>query len=582
MPDRNSLSAACWVTTAVLGCFLCVLQLAVMLDLMAGRHGFRALAPLSLASALIFGYWLAGRENLTGRLRWAPSACALLVIFISVALSAFFYDLSWDGEWYQQTAVINIARDWNPIFDPMHEFAKHLQLWVRHYSKGPWYIAAAVYQTTGHIEWGKFIPWTALAAAFFATFAACLDLDLSPRAATAVASLLALNPVTTSELPTYLVDGIMFCFLAVCVAAIVSTLYKPRLSTAFAGVTAAIVAINAKFTGLVFLCFLLAAFGLWILFRQRAQSLRYIAIATGTLVLGTCIWGYNPYVTNTIYRHQPFYPVLGSASYPSLAQQGRDGIDRYETPKNIMGRNRFIRFGYAIFGRPGNQPYRIGRNASLMWPFAARPSDLYCYTYHETRVAGFGPWFSGCFLLAIPLAVWYMLRDPSATSALLLAASTITASLILSPQLWWPRYGPQLWLLPLVPLFFVLRKPCSRRQLQFAWGVVFVLLVNALIVATIRMRWEIGHTIALRHQLQQLHDSGKEYTVSTRYFSDSAEVRLTEAGVRYQNIGMKKIAHAEELISVVEGYPDPIRFVPFGDPPPQPPANPGTHTGRLN
>lgn len=36
--------------------------------------------------------------------------------------------------------------------------------------------------------------------------------------------------------------------------------------------------------------------------------------------------------------------MLGSAEYPSLSQRGSDPIEADETPKNLMGRNRFVRF----------------------------------------------------------------------------------------------------------------------------------------------------------------------------------------------------------------------------------------------
>ena len=46
--------------------------------------------------------------------------------------------------------------------------------------------------------------------------------------------------------------------------------------------------------------------------------------------------------------------MLGSAQYPSLEQSNKDGNEKYETPKNMVGRSLPVRFGYSIFGRPGN------------------------------------------------------------------------------------------------------------------------------------------------------------------------------------------------------------------------------------
>jgi hypothetical protein len=54
---------------------------------------------------------------------------------------------------------------------------------------------------------------------------------------------------------------------------------------------------------------------------------------------------------------------MGTAEHPSLSQQGNDGIEKYETPHNMKGRNRLVRFGYALFGRPGAQPFYDGPDA---------------------------------------------------------------------------------------------------------------------------------------------------------------------------------------------------------------------------
>ena len=119
--------------------------------------------------------------------------------------------------------------------------------------------------------------------------------------------------------------------------------------------------------------------------------------------MGVLIFGWNPYVTNTINRGNPFYPMLGSSAYPSLSAMGQDPIELYETPHNMMGKNRFIRLAYAVFGRPGAQPYFPGQNAVLMLPFDIGWKDFQLYYFHDVRISGFGPLFSGVLILSIIL-----------------------------------------------------------------------------------------------------------------------------------------------------------------------------------
>jgi hypothetical protein len=557
------------VTSGTVAVFLCLLQLGAMASLLAHRAGFAFIAPMALMAALFIGYWLARREGLQGRVCWYPGGFALLLLAASLLLSAFFYDFSWDGQWYHQTAVILIARDWNPLYEPMRSFSGsqfHSQLWLRHYAKGPWYAEAAIFAATGRIELGKCMNWLLLMAAFVGTLAACLSEGLRRSRALAIAAVVALNPVALCEITTFLVDGVMVSSLILAVVATVSALRQPRPAAIATAMAASIVCINAKFNGLVYLCFFLAAVGVWCLFKARRSLVRLTGVAVGTLVLGTCLWGYNPYVTNTLYRHQPFYPILGSANYPSLSQQGNDGNEKYETPKNMVGRNRIVRFAYAIFSRPGNQPYREGKTASLMWPFTAHMHDLYAYAFQDPRVAALGPFFSGCLVLSVGLGVWLLFRmDSPSRWMLTLASVTIVVSLLISKDSWWPRYGPQLWLLPILPMVFAFREDSSRLQIRLTWALCVLLVANAVIVATVRLHWETRASLTLRHQLRDLRNSGQEYELSGRYFDDSATERLTEAHVRFHDLGMTKIPKRHELESVVEGYPDATRYREVGE-----------------
>ena len=154
--------------TVMTGVLLCLVQLGAMTTLMTARAGLAAVFPVSIGLAAVVGRVLLRRARFKTSSLWIAVGLFVLTILLSLAVSAFFYDFSWDGQWYHQTGIIHIARDWNPLTDPMRSFDAHLEIWERHYAKGPWYFAAAVYQTTGHIEWGKAINWLALAAAFWA------------------------------------------------------------------------------------------------------------------------------------------------------------------------------------------------------------------------------------------------------------------------------------------------------------------------------------------------------------------------------------------------------------------------------
>ncbi len=434
------------------------------------------------------------------------------------------------------------------------------ELWVRHYPKGPWYVAAAIFDATGKAELGKCIDVIAWAAMGLATLAAALDYGMPRSRAAAIAIVVALNPAVMSEITTYMVDGVMMSFLTVVAAAILSGFRKPQPVVILVGLLAAIASINAKFTGLVFLCFIFAAGGIWCMVQVRKWLLRYCGLALLAIFLGAGVWGYNPYVINTIYRYNPFYPQSGSKTFPSLDDQGKQGIEKFETPRNFLPHNRFSRLFLATFGRPGNQPYHKEPNSQLMWPFAARWADLFYYHYHETRVAGFGPWFSGALLLSLGLATWILLKRKSARAVMILVALTIMASLVISPYFWWARYGPQLWLLPILPAVFVFWAPPSRWALNVAWVLVALLALNAGIVTAVRLTWETNASQTLRRQLTELRQSGRQYAFYIPNFTFALEGRLKAWGVDYVIGDRVQVGNGPRLMSMVEDYPSPVRY----------------------
>ena len=563
--DKSStLAAIAWSTAAILLLFLGFTHLGVMVCFGVGTKVSPLLAPVALLLASAAGDWLSRREGLRGRRRIAPPVFALFSVILSLFLASCFFDLSWDGQWYHQTAVYQMAHGWNPLRDPMHTFSPDLQDWVRHYAKGPWYGALALFETTGQIEAAKAGTWLALMAMALAVFASTLDFGLRRRTAALIATLVSLNPVVVCELASYLVDGLLASYLACFVAALFRWIRRPSPLLFVVVVLSAVLCINAKLTGLVYVVCAAAA-GLYVMLRRRDLLARYVLILSGAIVLGAVIFGYNPYITNTVHRGNPFYPWSGSAAYPGFSDSAHDPNELYETPGNMVGRSRLFRLGFALFGRPGAQPVCGGNNAQLMWPFAAGWTDLQMYRIHGLRIAGFGPFFSGAFLLGLAVLGTALLRSRGTPRGVtILAAGTIVASLLISTHTWWARYSPQLWWLPIVAVVAGLAARPQRLTHWTARSLAALLLVNALLVGFVHFRWEIEATRTLREQLAQLRrQPGVE--VDLQAFREPWSERLRAAGVSFRIVSPLPCDHSTELTSVAPGYPGPVRACIRGD-----------------
>ncbi len=560
-PEKQPLPSFLWTATALLLGFLVLIHLGVMLCFLTTPQALPCVVPIALVGATLTSWALGRRQGLYGRPLIGAIILGLIVIVLAVSVSAMFFDLSWDGQWYHQAAVYRMSLDWNPLTEPLGEFPEHNVQWVRHYAKGPWYGAVAVKALTGSHEAGKFATWVALAAALISVTAAALELGLRRSQALALGIVAALNPVVLSEVLSYLVDGLMVCYLACYTAALISLIkrgHNPLIL--YVGIAAAICSINSKFTGLIFLCFIAAGAGCYCLIKSRRKLVPLIGWHILALSLGVAAWSYNPYVTNTIHRNQPFYPLLGSQDYPSMSAQGHDVLELYETPPNIQGRPRLLRYAYAIFGRPSFAPYNNQREAEFMWPFAARPSDLDVYRFHDTRIAGFGPWFSGVLVLSLLLIIWLLITVPSDRLFIVISTLVIVASLLLSKHLWWARYGPQLWWLPLLSLAVAFKAATGRYQTRLAWGLLVLLLLNTLMVASVRLHWEVKSTQRLHQQLIELKEAGQPIEISMGYFNVSVAQRLRDWGIEFEEAPWISPEDGIELMSVARGNPGAVRY----------------------
>jgi hypothetical protein len=554
------LARVLWSAGAALLCCLGVVHLLVVAGFAAGIGVSPMLAPSVAAASLAAALWFGRQSGLGSGQRMTAVFLVVTALAICLALAATFFDLSWDGQWYHQTAVYQMAEGWNPLRDPVHDFGRHSwNLWVLHYAKGPWYVALAIFATTGSIEVAKALSVIAPVITLLVVFAAALDLGLSRRSALLVACLTTLNPVTTCGIVTHQVDGILVSLMAAAVAAGLVWLRRPRWQPALVAFLSAALCVNTKFTGLVYVCFFVAAGGVYSLWCRRDLFVRYAALAGLAVLVGTLVLGFNPYVTNTIHRGNPFYPLQGSAGHPSLAQQGRDPIEKYETPHNMMGRSRVLRLAYGVFGKPGTAPY-VADDAQLMWPFAVSWQDFSLYYFHDVRIGGFGPLFSGVLLLALALTAAGCARRAIPVSLLLLLGGAIAASLLVSTHTWWARYGPHLWWLPIVPVAAALRVGTWPPLRRAAVTIALVLLVDTLLVSAVHMRWEWRSTAALRQQMADLRQAGP-MTVGLAYFDVPVAARLRAAGIAFDPVRRFQCTADRQLtlMSVCRGYPEWIR-----------------------
>jgi hypothetical protein len=541
--------------------FISLDHLLVMLSFFVGSWFLPFAFPLSFLLSVFLYICLEKKENITKKI-WTI-LLSFSVIVVSLVVSAFYFDLSWDGQWYLQSAIYHLRSGWNPVFEPIRTFEENNDSSIIHFPKGYWYYAASVFSTLGNFESGKSLNFILIFVSIVIINSTLQNFGLSKGKSLIIALLVVLNPVVWSETTTYLVDGSLILYISIYILMVFAWLREPNYKNMLIGALAITGMINLKFTGLVFFCVLAFLAAIGVLIYKRQYLVKFLGAHAVVLLVSVLIFGYNPYVSNFIKRGHPFYPIMGTAKYPSVYEQtGRDDNEIYETPLNMQGKPLMIRMFYANFGRPDNAPYYKERNAELIWPFSSKPADWKAYYFHETRVSGFGPYFGGILILSFILLLFIIIKDKKSRWAICLTLLAIFGSLFLSKHFWWPRFGPQMWLIPLIPVCFYFFRPVSKCLNYYAWMITVIFLINGSIVLYMHMDWETRSSITLRKQLTELQKNNKPIEIFYGWFKKSMEEKLDRWQIEYEAVSprvMMEGAHMN-LTSVVEGYPNMVMY----------------------
>lgn len=443
-------------------------------------------------------------------------------IFLSgTALEGKIYDLSWDGQTYQQEGIIQLANGWNPFHDPPLRVAN--SIWINHYAKGPWIASASLDLLTGQIEQSKVFSPLLIVSSFSLCLSALLNCYKRRLRESLVLSLLAAcNPISVMQATTFYIDGQLSSMLVIIMALLFTMIFKPTLLSALALILSMIIAINIKFTALPYLLALILPIMLYLFLSRRIQPVRVMALSLAIgLTAGLPLVGFNPYVTNTLSNGNPFYPVAG----PNAVD-----IMTVNSPANFGALNRLQKLATSLFCRTEDA---VSPHAShLKRPFTLTEEELNTIA-PDTRIGGFGPLFGGAVLLSLLLIIisWPVDRKKTVFYTGLLLA--ILCSALVNPEAWWARYAPQVWLLPVVCIMLGLAVDRSLHK-AVALSIVLVLMLNLALVSGSYFQRQHKGNLILKGQLAEM----KQAPLNLVKFRTmrSNRVRFDELGIHYQTI----------------------------------------------
>ncbi|WCK53217.1 hypothetical protein PP175_17650 [Aneurinibacillus sp. Ricciae_BoGa-3] len=454
------------------------------------------------------------------------ASAALFIVFLLI--SGYFYDLSYDGQAYHQELILHLANGWNPVYSKsLGELGDPYAIWNDHYARGDEIAAAVLYAVTGKIELSKVFNLALILSSFFLAFAALTEIMPRKWGRTALLSLLvACNPVSIYQCLSFYVDG-QLSSLLICLVALGVLLYLNANNYLIAALSLCIIlTVNNKFTAIGYAGVLCIGLLVALYFTQKYDLLKKLVITmAASAVIGTAIFGLNPYVTNTLKFGSPFYPLAGN--------NAKDVTAAF-TPSSFLTMNRFDQAIHSYFAM--TEPNSTNKDLTqLKAPFTFTPQELQAFGTPDTAIGGFGPWFSGVLLLSLVILVMAFLFNIPRTFVAIGLLLILLISAFINYAAWWARYVPQLWMVPIIIALLGFSFKDRKVIRGLSWVMVAALFVNVSLVSVSYFNLQSQWNSNLKGQLKALKQAPQPVEAYFSY-AFSNKNRLKENGIAFKEV----------------------------------------------
>lgn len=468
-----------------------------------------SIVNILLSGFLVIVYWYFVDKR---KLKKCLISMALL-ISASIIISNSLYDFSGDGQSYQQTGVIQIALDWNPIrevFVP-DVWDSTQTVWLNHFPRFSWIVAGTIYKVLGKLEMSKILNLMLIAANLLIAISFLKEKFREKWKVILVSTLIAFNPICISEVNTFCVDTLLASLFAILMWNVLLFLDE-KISIKnldFYIFLVLVTLFNIKWPSIAYILVFSLLFTLYLFFSRKELVARWIKINILAVFFGIFGLAFNPYITNTIKFASPFYPLytndsklLDNSISPRFDIKGdlMKFMARSNSPYDFLDKSWWWKFWHSIFSESAN-PFLLSLDnreintisSKLKFPFMINNGELLAFKDSDVRVAGFGIWFSGALLVSLVLMGGLFIKNRKAFLKLLFFWVVILICAWVNPESWWARYVPFVWFLPVMTLFVALKQKDSLiRLLAKILGVI--LLINILLIGIVVISFQIKMT----------------------------------------------------------------------------------------
>lgn len=478
-----------------------------------------------------------------------PIVIGTVILVGSIYISSNIYDTTADGNTYHKLAIGALKNGWNPSYESSRDFTTEKgnvfdvsddninALWVDHYGKATEIFASVIYAFTSNIESGK--AYTILF--MYICFVIIGNYLYTNRkfhflAALGIALVVAFNPITIVQIGNYYVDATLmmslFLILYSCFVICEENDHNLRKEALLILACSIIWCINSKFTGLAFAGIFCCVFYFYWLYKSYKagrdifiKDLKtYTIFYVITVIVAIGIVGFSSYTKNMIDHGHPLYPLSGKGHVDNMVVQ--------EQPKSFADKNHIEIFLISLFSKGQNvSPSYSSENVQpqLKIPFTFTKDELSNYSIPDIRMAGFGPLFSGVFIIACIVAVIIIVRliQNKKYNLLIpyLIVLGITAVLIIALDGgYWARYIPYVYAIPVISLIYLLYSTEHKIKIGIGTILVILMIFNSGLVFKVTLRNIKQNTEYAKNRIKYF----KEYVAD----KENVEISLNHWGLQ--------------------------------------------------
>jgi len=419
--------------------------------LMIGLNVSAAIFPFSFLIAIALCYTLFKKK--------ATLNAFILNLFYGFALfliciftCRWFYDVSFDGQWYHQDAIILLSQGWNPFYDApllIEQTSGACAPYLNHYPKGSWIISAYLYRFLNNIQMAKAYNLLFI----MSTFLYCIYylkkwLKLPFLTCILCSFLLSFSTISFGQSLSFYVDGQIASLLLLVIFLLIDYLdSKLHFSKLVLLALLVFYIVNLKFTALIYVVLFSFTAFIYLIIKNKALLYRFVGQQSLVFFLAVFVFGFPTYVTNTIEKSHPFYPIMGPDN------EGQR-IAEIPYPKNFFNKNRFEKYYLSSFAIPewtspklkGSQPKKLFNKEGTLYSF-----KYFRNPQPPMPLSPSGPIHAELLIFLIPLILVFFFKKQKTETYVILGG--LLFSILIQPELWNYRYTPQIWFFY---LFFIL------------------------------------------------------------------------------------------------------------------------------